>query len=147
MSITTQLTAFKQISLPLGLSPHITLHIQTTRLETSTRSFLTTTNPSASGSLSCLGSFVYAMPNVSILSFPSAICSYKNKILSGLNMVFSASAFSLQSHYARPCIQFLVALTLQREWLRLWQERWGYPRTLAAVWNSPVQRLRRKSMR
>lgn len=69
MSKTTQLTASKQISLPLRLSPHITLHLQTTRLETSTRSFLTITNPSASGSLSCLGSFVYAMPSVSILSF------------------------------------------------------------------------------
>lgn len=69
MSKSTQSTASKQISLPLRLSPHITLHIQTTRLETSTRSFLTITNPSASGSLSCLGSFVYAMPSVSILSF------------------------------------------------------------------------------
>ena len=76
---TTQLTASKQISLPLLLSPHITLHIQTSRLENSTRSFLTTTNPSTSGSLSFLGSFVYAMPNVSILLFSTSdICSHRN---------------------------------------------------------------------
>ena len=141
MSSTTQSTASKQISLPLLLSPHITLHIQTTRLETSTRSFLTTTNPSTIGSLSCLGSFVYAMPNVSILLFSSSdTCSYKNEIASGLNSVFSASASSLPSHYARPYIQFLVALTLRRDWLRPWQERRGYPRMLAAVWSFPVQR-------
>lgn len=117
MSNTTQLTALKQISLPLLLSEQITLHIQTTHLESSTRSFLTTTNPSTSGSLSCLGSFVYAMPNVSILLF-SPQTYVANEVAPGLKSVFSASACSLLSHYARPCIQFLVALTLRREWLR-----------------------------
>lgn len=69
MSKTTQLSVSKHLSLPLRLSPHTTLHIQNTQLETSTRSFLTITNPSTSGSLSCLGSYVYAMPNVSTPSF------------------------------------------------------------------------------
>lgn len=142
MSNTTQSTTSKQISLPLLLSPHITLHVQSTRLETSTHSFLTTTNPSTSGALSSLGSFVYAMPNVSILLFspPSDLYSYKIEIVSGLNSVFSASASSFLSHYARPCIQFLVALTLRQESQRPWQERRGYPRILAAVWSFPVQR-------
>lgn len=138
MSKTTQLSVSKHLSFPLRLSPHITLHIQNTRLETSTRSFLTIANPSASGSLSCLGSFVYAMPNVSILPFlvfsrhrMHEVIEIKNA--SGLNTVLSASASSIPSRYARPCIQFLVALTLQLEWLRPWQGRLGYLRTLAAV--------------
>lgn len=56
-------------SLPLLLSPHTTLHLQITCLETSTLAFVTTTDPSNAASLSSLGSFVYAMPNVSPSSF------------------------------------------------------------------------------
>ena len=54
----------QQLSIPLPLSPHTTLHIQITPLEKSTMVFLTTTDPSSSSSLSALGSFVYSMPNV-----------------------------------------------------------------------------------
>ena len=56
-----------QLAVPFPFSPHVTLHLQITRLETSTLIFLTSTDPSTSSSLSPLGSFVYAMPNV--LSF------------------------------------------------------------------------------
>lgn len=52
------------LAIPLPFSPHTTLHLQITRLETSNLIFLTSTDPSTSGSLSSLGSFVYAMPNV-----------------------------------------------------------------------------------
>ncbi|KAI4123793.1 MAG: hypothetical protein LQ338_005097 [Usnochroma carphineum] len=51
------------LAIPLPFSPHTTLHLQITRLETSNLIFLTSTDPSTSGSLSSLGSFVYAMPN------------------------------------------------------------------------------------
>lgn len=55
----------KALARPLPLSPHTTLHIQTTSLATSNLIFLTTTTtPEATSSLSALGSFVYAMPNV-----------------------------------------------------------------------------------
>ncbi|KAL8770984.1 MAG: hypothetical protein Q9209_003403 [Squamulea sp. 1 TL-2023] len=53
----------KQVAIPLPLTPHTTLHLQITALETSNLIFLTSTDPSSSGSLSALGSFVYAMPN------------------------------------------------------------------------------------
>ncbi|MCJ1358994.1 MAG: hypothetical protein MMC33_008994 [Icmadophila ericetorum] len=53
----------KHIAIPLRLTPHTTLHIQLTQLETSNLIFLTTTDPSNSNALSALGSFVYAMPN------------------------------------------------------------------------------------
>lgn len=52
------------LSIPLPLSPHTTLHLQITTLATSVMVFITTTDPSSSSSLSSLGSFVYAMPNV-----------------------------------------------------------------------------------
>ena len=58
----------KQLSVPLPLSPHTTLHIQITCLETSILAFLTTTDPSNTAGLSHLGSFVCAMPNVSFIS-------------------------------------------------------------------------------
>ena len=60
----------KYIALPLPLSPHTTFHIRITHLETSNMIFLTTTDYSASAGTSALGSFVYAMPNVSHPSFP-----------------------------------------------------------------------------
>ncbi|MCJ1314993.1 hypothetical protein MMC15_000307 [Xylographa vitiligo] len=53
----------KHIALPLPRSPHTTLHIRLTRLETSNLIFLTTTDHATSSSSSALGSFVYAMPN------------------------------------------------------------------------------------
>lgn len=54
----------QQLSVPLPLTPHTTLHMQITPLETSTMVFLTTTDQPSSSSLSALGSFVYSMPNV-----------------------------------------------------------------------------------
>ena len=54
----------QQLSVPLPLSPHTTLHMQVTALDTSTMVFLATSDPSNSSSLSALGSFVYSMPNV-----------------------------------------------------------------------------------
>ncbi|KAL9006310.1 MAG: hypothetical protein Q9188_000909 [Gyalolechia gomerana] len=53
----------KPLAIPLPFSPNTTLHIQITRLETSSLIFLTSTDPSTSSSLSALGSFVYAVPN------------------------------------------------------------------------------------
>ncbi len=53
----------KQLAIPLPLTPHTTLHVQITTLDTSNLIFVTSTDPSSSGSLSALGSFVYAMPN------------------------------------------------------------------------------------
>ncbi|KAL8756976.1 MAG: hypothetical protein Q9199_002566 [Rusavskia elegans] len=53
----------KQLAIPLPLTPHTTLHMQITTLDTSNLIFLTSTDPSSSGSQSALGSFVYAMPN------------------------------------------------------------------------------------
>ena len=53
------------IAVPLRLSPHTTLHIRITRLETSNMAFITTTDYAAQSTGSALGSFVYAMPNVS----------------------------------------------------------------------------------
>ncbi|KAL8847010.1 MAG: hypothetical protein Q9221_007923 [Calogaya cf. arnoldii] len=53
----------KSLANPLPLTPHTTLHMQITTLETSNLIYLTSTDPSSSGSLSALGSFVYAMPN------------------------------------------------------------------------------------
>lgn len=56
----------KQLSLPLPLSIHTALRLHLTQLETSNLIFLTTTDPStSSSSTSALGSFVYAIPNVS----------------------------------------------------------------------------------
>lgn len=55
----------KQISVPLSLSTHTTLHIQVNCFESSILAFLTTTDPSNTAALSSLGSFVYSMPNVS----------------------------------------------------------------------------------
>lgn len=60
----------KQMSFPLPLTPHTTLHVQTTRLETSSLIFLTASDPSNSTSTSSLGSFIYAMPNVSPGNLP-----------------------------------------------------------------------------
>lgn len=57
------------LAVPLPFSPHTTLHLQITRLETSTLIFLSSTDPSSSGSQSALGSFVYAMPNVRVIFF------------------------------------------------------------------------------
>ncbi|MCJ1294795.1 hypothetical protein MMC34_006353 [Xylographa carneopallida] len=56
-------TPAKHIALPLPRSPHTTLHIRLTRLETSNLIFLTATDHATSSSSSALGSFVYAMPN------------------------------------------------------------------------------------
>ena len=60
-------------SFPLPLTPHTTLHLQTTRLSTSTLIFLTTTDPSTPPSTAPLGSFIYAIPNVSP-AIPPSIC-------------------------------------------------------------------------
>lgn len=60
----SNMTAPKDLSFPLRLSPHTTLHIQLTLLATSTLILLTTRTQSSSSSSSALGSFVYAMPNV-----------------------------------------------------------------------------------
>ena len=61
----------KSLARPLPLSPSTTLHVQTTSFETSNLIFLTTTTSTtttnAPTSLSALGSFVYAMPNVRFL--------------------------------------------------------------------------------
>ena len=56
----------KYLALPLPLSPHTTLHVRITALRTSNMIFLTTTDFSPSSSSSALGSFIYAMPNVSM---------------------------------------------------------------------------------
>jgi len=69
----------KYIALPLPLSPHTTLHIRITRLETSNMIFLTITDYSASSTTSALGSFVYAMPNVSYPSFSKIAFMASNK--------------------------------------------------------------------
>ncbi|KAL8995411.1 MAG: hypothetical protein Q9169_004856 [Polycauliona sp. 2 TL-2023] len=53
----------REFVIPLPLTLHTTLHLQITTLDTSNLIFLTSTDPSSSGSLSALGSFVYAMPN------------------------------------------------------------------------------------
>ena len=60
----SNMTAPKDLSFPLRLSPQTTLHIQLTILATSTLILLTTRSQSTSSSNSALGSFVYAMPNV-----------------------------------------------------------------------------------
>lgn len=57
-------TPSEYLALSLPHSPQAILHVQVTRLETSILSFLTTTNSLHGASLSSLGSFVYAMPNV-----------------------------------------------------------------------------------
>lgn len=64
---TSSTIAPNDFSFPLRLSPHTTLHIQLTSLATSTLIFLTTKSPANPSSVSALGSFVYAMPNVSLL--------------------------------------------------------------------------------
>lgn len=56
----------KHLSVPLPLSPHTNLHIQINQHGSSILAFITTTDLSSTGSLSPLGSFVYAMPNVCI---------------------------------------------------------------------------------
>ena len=53
------------LALPLQLTPHTTLHIQLTSHATCTIIFITTSDPSASSLLSAMGSFIYAIPNVS----------------------------------------------------------------------------------
>ena len=56
----------EEISFPLPKSLYTTAHIHLTFLETSVVAFLTTTTPGDSaGSIRPLGSFVYAMPDVS----------------------------------------------------------------------------------
>lgn len=85
MTAVAPTSSTKQLSIPLLLSAYTTLHIQTTCLETSTLTFLTTTDPSTAGSLSSLGSFVYAMPNVRPVFIPpfslhSSLMSYLQKL-------------------------------------------------------------------
>lgn len=65
------------LALSLPHSPQAVLHVQVTRLETSILSFLTTTDSLHGASLSALGSFVYAMPNVG-----SSLDSYSIYLLS-----------------------------------------------------------------
>lgn len=59
------------LSIPLPLSPQITLHVQIKPLETSNLIFITTTDISKNPSISALGSFVYSMPNVCLSICPS----------------------------------------------------------------------------
>ncbi|KAL6720497.1 hypothetical protein ACLMJK_002421 [Lecanora helva] len=66
----------RQLSSPLLLTPHTTLHTQVTALQTSILVFLTATDPSHTSSLSALGSFVYAMPNRLSSSEPLATSLY-----------------------------------------------------------------------
>lgn len=61
-----------EFSFPLPRTPHTTLHIHLTFMATSTLAFLSTTRPGDLGggqgggaSLRPMGSFVYAMPDVS----------------------------------------------------------------------------------
>lgn len=65
-----------ELSFPLPKYPHITLHIHLTILATSTLLFLTTTSPGDSSNggggggsaiTKPMGSFIYAMPDVSFL--------------------------------------------------------------------------------
>lgn len=60
-----------QLSLPLPANPHTTIHMHLTLLSTTLLLFLTSTSTdhstSSSGGLSSLGSFVYAMPDVSAI--------------------------------------------------------------------------------
>lgn len=58
------------LALPLQLTPHTTLHIQLTSHATCTIIFITTSDPSTASSLSVLGSFIYAMPNVGCRFLP-----------------------------------------------------------------------------
>ena len=52
------------LALPLQLTPHTTLHIQLTRHAACTVVYSTTSGPSTTSSLSALGSFIFALPNV-----------------------------------------------------------------------------------
>lgn len=55
-----------ELSFPLPKTPHTTVHIHLTSMKTSTMVFLSTTTPGDSGStMKPMGSFVYAMPDVS----------------------------------------------------------------------------------
>lgn len=63
-------TEIKELSLPLPYTPHTTAHIHLTRHQTCSTVFLTSSTPGdAAGSIKPMGSFVYAMPDVSINSF------------------------------------------------------------------------------
>ena len=65
----------KKLTIPLPLAPHTNLHIQITHEGSSTLAFITSTEASYNGSLSSLGSFVYAMPNVRAFSSSSSSSS------------------------------------------------------------------------
>lgn len=61
-------TEIKELSLPLPYTPHTTAHIHLTRHQTCSTVFLTSSTPGdAAGSIKPMGSFVYAMPDVSYL--------------------------------------------------------------------------------
>jgi Proteasome assembly chaperone 4 len=57
-----------QIAIPLPTNFHTTIHVHLTFFKTNTMLFLTTATAGDSGGLTPMGSFVYAMPNVSLLN-------------------------------------------------------------------------------
>lgn len=72
-----------ELSFPLPKTPHTSVHIHLTPMNTSTMVFLSTTTPGDSGStMKPMGSFVYAMPDVSpgylkLIIIPSYTNIYK----------------------------------------------------------------------
>ena len=58
----------KELSFPLPKALHTTAHVHLTALETCVMVFVTASTPGeSSGSVKPMGSFVYAMPDVSLL--------------------------------------------------------------------------------
>lgn len=57
-----------QFAVPLPKSPHSTIHVHLTVFTTCSMLFLTTGEAEGPGHLAPMGSFVYAMPNVSHLA-------------------------------------------------------------------------------
>lgn len=101
------------LALPLQLTPHTTLHIQLTSHATCTIIFITTSDPSTASSLSALGSFIYAMPNVG--------CRFLH-LWHELWHICSLRAYSdsnRTSLYVLPFTLFHLLQSLQLVWRRL----------------------------
>lgn len=65
-----------EISFPLPRTPHTNVHVHLTTMATSTMVFLSTTSAGDAGStVKPMGSFVYAMPDVSCPCFPKFLAS------------------------------------------------------------------------
>ena len=131
----------QQLSVPLPLSPHTTLHIQITPLEKSTIVFLTTTYPSSSSSLSALGSFVYSIPNV---PFPCQLPDLSSSSKEFTDKACHASDCSLLNLLARPSILLPEALTLRQEWRRYYREEQGSLLMWAVALCSGIQWSKRR---